>query len=257
MLKSVSFSAEEGEVVAVIGPNGSGKTTLINAIVSTYYESVASYQCVGQLSLCGRTVLPEVHADKWTRSARARHIALLPQNSVLNFPFTVEEVVRLSRIPHATGTTIDRAVVKEALMALDIDHLHQRLYTQLSGGEKQRVQLARVMAQIWRKEDADAGSRLLLLDEPTASLDLGHQQQLMQVIRQFADYGVAVVMVVHDVNLLGYPVDNVLALADGEVVAQGTPQTTITAALMKTLYSADIGVIKHPKSQQPVITYWQ
>ena len=245
LLNRISLDVKAGESLAVIGSNGAGKTTLINAIIDAHHWQ-ASYQVSGDITLCG-------HATDWQAEERARHIALLPQASVLNFPFTVEEVVKLSRIPHNTGMAIDNRIIQDALVALDIQHLKQRLYTRLSGGEKQRVQLARVMAQIWRSDDAS--QRLLLLDEPTSSLDLGHQQQLMEAIRIFADQGVAIVMVLHDINLAIRHADKLLALCCGEAVAQGRPEEIITAELIYTLYQIEVDITPHPKTGKPIITY--
>jgi iron complex transport system ATP-binding protein len=240
LLHHISVDVKAGELLAIIGPNGAGKTTLMNSIVNTH-----QHQLVGDIDVCGQA------ASVWQSEARARHIAFLPQASVLSFPFTVEEVVSLSRTPHNTGVQLDRQIIHEALQALDINHLKQRLYTQLSGGEKQRVQLARVMAQIWRSDDAE--QRLLLLDEPTSSLDLGHQEQLMDAVRLFANQGVATVMIVHDVNLAMRHADTVLALRDGKVIAQGQPSDVVNSALMKTLYNVNVTTIRHPETHKMIL----
>ena len=131
-------------------------------------------------------------------------------------------MVQLARIPHNTGRQCDDQIVKDALELMDISFLTNRLYTELSGGEKQRVQLARVLAQIWNSEDAPAQTRLLLLDEPTSALDLGHQQQLMTAIRKLANQGVTVVMVLHDINLAAHYADTILALLCSERLAYGS-----------------------------------
>jgi iron complex transport system ATP-binding protein len=248
LLNQLDLQLESGELLAIIGPNGAGKTSLINAIVNAGHRNQTTS---GELMVCGRSY------KAWLPSERAKQLALLPQLSTLNFPFTVEEVTQLGRIPHQTGKQVDNEIIEEALAALDILHLKQRLYTQLSGGEKQRVQLALVMTQIWRAEDAgshgSSNNRLLLLDEPTSSLDLGHQQQLMKVIRRFVDQGVAIVMVAHDVNLVANHADKLLALCCGEVFAQGPPESVITSELMKKLYQVDVSVIPHPISQKPMV----
>jgi len=259
LLNNISFHVEKGEIISIIGPNGAGKTTLMNALLDAGMNTSnpnGQYQLTGDIALCGHRVSNNTVSGKsstWKAKDRARHVALLPQLSLLNFPYTVHEVVELSRIPHSTGMKVDQEIIHAALDALDITHLKQRFYTQLSGGEKQRVQLARVMAQIWRSEDA--AQRLLLLDEPTSSLDLGHQQQLMNGVRMFANEGVAVVIVVHDVNLVAHYSDRVLALSCGEMVAEGVPKETITPELMQALYGVDVDVIAHPVNGQPVITY--
>lgn len=239
LLRQVSFSLGVGEVMAVVGPNGAGKTTMLRAVVGELPVSG------GALTLCGR---PHHH---WRLQERARRLAVLPQASTLNFPFTVAEVVALGRSPHSTGRAVDEEIIRAALAALDIGHLRDRLYPQLSGGEKQRTQLARVMVQIWRAEDI--GERLLVLDEPTASLDLGHQQQLMQRVRAFASDGAAVLMVLHDLNLALRFADRLLALHQGAVAAEGPCAEVLTTDLLQRLYGARVELMRHPHDGRPVV----
>ncbi|MFT7491916.1 MAG: iron complex transport system ATP-binding protein [Pseudohongiellaceae bacterium] len=242
LLRNISLNVESGELLSIIGPNGAGKTTLMNALMSDVQKA---YRVEGSIFFCGHDV------KQLSLVKRARQIACLPQTNLLNFPFSVEEVVSLGRTPHSSGKTIDAIIISEALSALDIHHLKNCLYTRLSGGEKQRVQLARVMAQIWREESND--KRLLFLDEPTTSLDLGHQQQLMKIIRDFANQGVAIVMIVHDVNVAINYSDKLLALSHSELVASGRPDKIITKQLLKTLYDLDAEIITHPISSKPMI----
>lgn len=238
-LHPVSFQLAAGEVTAIIGPNGAGKTTLLRVLAGELPPTG------GELSLCGRP------HHLWPLQERARHLAVLPQASALNFPYRVEEVVALGRIPHSTGRVLDETIVTEALAALDILHLRHRLYPHLSGGEKQRTQLARVMAQIWRAEDASA--RLLLLDEPTASLDLGHQQQLMERVRAFAAEGVAVLMVLHDLNLALRTADRLLALHQGTLVADGPCAQVLSESLLHQLFGANLELFHHPRTGRPLV----
>ena len=238
LVDSVSFSVTPGQVLSIIGPNGAGKTTLLRAIT-------------GDVSAQGALYFNQRPLADWPAQEKALNLAVLTQNNPLSFAFTVEEVVSLGRGPHSTGTAIDRQVCVEAMAALDVAHLAQRLYPSLSGGEQQRTQLARVMAQIWRAENDT--HRLLLLDEPVTSLDLGHQRQLMQAIRRFADSGVAVLMVVHDISLAAAYSDQVLALNKGKRVALGTPGAVVTEALIGDLFGTDFRVIAHPVSGKPVV----
>ncbi|MEO0443606.1 MAG: heme ABC transporter ATP-binding protein [Pseudomonadota bacterium] len=244
LLDNVSCQLNGGEVLAIIGPNGAGKTTLLNTILNQVHPG---QHVQGSIEACGKAF------TQWSPKMRARHMALLPQLSLLNFPYTVAEVIQLGRIPHQSGKTIDQEIVNEALVALDIVHLKQRLYTQLSGGEKQRVQLARVMTQIWREQDAR--QRLLLLDEPTSSLDLGHQQRFMEQIRCFANQGVAIVIIAHDINLVSHYADYVLALACGHVLAQGQAQQVIQADLINSLYQVNTKLIAHPDTQNSIVVF--
>lgn len=241
LLDRVSLSIAAGEITAVIGPNGAGKTTLLRAI--NHDIALSS----GSIAIEGR------QASEWALQQRAKSVAVLPQASLLNFPFTVEEVVALARTPHSTGVTIDRRIVGDALRLMDIAHLSNRQYPRLSGGEKQRVQLARVMAQIWRAEDAVSQGRLLLLDEPTTALDLGHQQQLMEAVRRFANEGVAVLMVSHDFSLCSHYADRLLALCCGERIAYGSAADVITPQVIKQLFNIEPEIILHPSTQKPVV----
>jgi iron complex transport system ATP-binding protein len=242
LLNNINLEVNEGELLSIIGPNGAGKTTLINALMGDVQRA---FKVQGKVLFCGDDI------KQLSLIKRAKQIAFLPQINLLNFPFKVDEVVGLARTPHSSGKVNDAEIIAEALKALDILHLKDRLYTQLSGGEKQRVQLARVMAQIWREEDN--AKRLLFLDEPTASLDLGHQQQLMKIIRHFSNQGVAIVMIVHDINVAINYSDKLLALSDAEVVAIGSPENIITKQLIKNLYNLDVEITSHPISSKPMI----
>ena len=190
---------------------------------------------------------------------------MLPQFSLLNFPYRVHEVVALARIPHDTGHQHDNKIIDEALNLMDISLLKNRLYTELSGGEKQRVQLARTFAQIWEaslssrsgqssdSEQPILDDRILLLDEPTTALDLGHRNDLMKAIKSFAQQGVATLMVLHDINLAARFSDRLLALRQGEQVAFGSVTEVITVDNMQRLFNTDIRLIKDPENNAPII----
>lgn len=239
LFKEISFELIAGEVLAIIGPNGAGKTSLLKALV-------------GDIKVQGDICYDGQPLSAWPSAERAQRLAILPQLSLLNFPYTVEEVVALGRTPHATGQQRDKQIVDTVLQQLDIAHLRKNLYTQLSGGEKQRTQLARVMAQISEPADQDK-ARYLFLDEPTASLDLGHQQQLMQGVQHFAQQGVAVVMVVHDINLAARYADRLLAMHKGSMLACGTAGEVVTEEIMSKLYQVDVNVMPHPETGKPVV----
>ena len=241
VVEAAEFGLAAGEHLAVIGPNGAGKSSLVHALIGD------TTPAAGAIRLGGRAL-----AD-WPARERACRVALLPQASALSFPFTVAEVVRLGRSPHASGSIADRQIVAETLAACDIAHLRDRPYTRLSGGEKQRVQLARVMSQIWRVEDAD--DRLLLLDEPVAALDLGHQRLVMRQVAALAAQGVAVVSVLHDISLAARYADRMLALRDGQTIAAGTPAEVVTAERMQRLFDTQTRVITHPDSHTPVVLH--
>jgi len=237
LVKDVSCDVAAGEVLAIIGPNGAGKSTLLKAIS-------------GDVNYTGDINSPML-SD--TLSLRARQLAVLPQFSLLNFPYKVHEVVALGRIPHATGLVRDNDIINQALELMDIAYLKDRLYPGLSGGEKQRVQLARVLAQIWHEDDAPNKTRLLLLDEPTTALDLGHQQDLMRVIKVFAERDVAVVMVLHDINLAAQYADKLLALLCSETLAYGNLDAVIQKPIIEKLFGIQAEIITHPNTGKPLV----
>ncbi len=238
LLRDINLSLKTGDITAVIGPNGAGKTTLLKAICG-------DVSCRGDIQFEGRPII------QWQAAARARKLAVLSQHNSLEFAFTGAEVVSLARGPHSTGTRIDSQICIEAMSAMDVLHLAGRLYTTLSGGEQQRLQLARVLAQIWRAEDA--GERLLLLDEPVTSLDMGHQHQLMRAVCDFAATGVAVLMTVHDMTLAAAYCDHLLVLKQGECVASGSAQSVLTESLLAEVFDTEVTVINHPKTGKPVV----
>lgn len=237
LVDSVSFDLNAGEILAIIGPNGAGKSTLIKALAG-------DLEHIGEANIEGLANTP---------MERARQLAVLPQLSLLNFPYRVSEVVNLARIPHASGWARDEEVVDQALSLMDISFLKDRLYTELSGGEKQRVQLARALAQIWDVGDAANGTRILLLDEPTTALDLGHQRDLMLAVQKFARQGVAVVMVLHDVNLAARYADSMLALLCSQQIAYGCVEEVVTVDNINRLFGIQAEIVKHPKSGVPVV----
>lgn len=236
LLRDLNFSVASGEVLGIIGPNGAGKSSLLKTI-----DGALPYQ--------GEVAFKQI---KTQYRARAKQFAMLPQHSSLSFPFSVREVVALGRTPHATGKVRDDQIIQQVLTLLDIDYIAERSYTLLSGGEKQRTQLARVMCQIWPEED-DEKPRLLLLDEPSAALDLGHQHLLMRAIRQLADQGVAVIMVMHDINLAARYADKLLALLCSEQIAYGAPKVVVTKPIMQRLFGLEVEVLTSPENGQPVL----
>lgn len=239
LVDDISFELEIGQVMSIIGPNGAGKSTLLSAIAADLNYSGAI----------------RLHGFSEKTVERARQLAVLPQLSLLNFPFRVHEVVGLARIPHATGKQRDADIVQEALKLMDISFLADRLYTELSGGEKQRVQLARVFAQIWaQQEDSNINSRLLLLDEPTAALDLGHQQLLMKTIRKQAAKGLTVIMVLHDLNLAARYSDRILALLCSQQMAFGSALDVITTHNINRLFDVNANIVPHPDDGLPIVT---
>jgi iron complex transport system ATP-binding protein len=234
LIAEVSLEIRPGEVVAVLGPNGAGKTTLLRLVAGDLPPDS------GEVMLNGRRL------RNWPRLALARQRAVLPQHAGLAFPFRVAEVVQMGRAPHrGCGLAHDHAVVREAMRAADVTHLAEREYTRLSGGERQRVQLARVLAQIW---DGPTGSpRFLLLDEPTSSLDLAHQHQVLGTARRMAErHGIGVLAILHDLNLAGCYADSVWLLRAGRTVRSGPAAEVLVSAALEDVFDVRVHVTAHP-----------
>lgn len=239
LLHDIGLSLPPGSILGVLGPNGAGKSTLLHALA-------------GGLALTGGEVrLGGKPLSDWHRLQRARAVSLLAQSAPLNFPFAVEEVVQLGRIPHQSGAAVDRQIVNEVMEATDTLALGGRHYTALSGGEKQRVQLARALAQVWRAEDSE--SRVLLLDEPTSALDPAHQQLALACIRSLARAGCAVVLVMHDFNRVAEVADQITVLDQGRQVTTGAPEAVLTTAMFAAVFAVTTRIETHPVSGRPLV----
>jgi iron complex transport system ATP-binding protein len=239
-LRAVDLSVAAAQVVAIVGPNGAGKSSLLKVAAGEWPASA------GQVQLDGRAL------TDWSLLERARRMAVLPQQASLAFPFAVEEVVALGRMPHSSGRERDRHCVDSALDMFDLGSLRHKLYTQLSGGERQRVQLARVFAQVW-PEDVASAPGLLLLDEPTAALDWAHQLHLLQNVHDFARRGMSILIVLHDLNLALRFADQVALLEQGELAAFGAPQQVLTPQRIAQVFQVDVAIAAHPRDGHPVI----
>jgi iron complex transport system ATP-binding protein len=236
-IEQISLSARPGEVLVVIGPNGAGKTTLLRALARV-------------LRPAGGVLLIERQAA-WQLRPRelARRLALAQQGSAEGWPLTVEQAVELGRAPHRGWLLplgpADRAAVERALEQAGVAHLRERRLDQLSGGEQRRVVIARALAQ---------APRILLLDEPTASLDLKYQLAILELARRMAhDEGLAVVATLHDLNQAALIADRVALLARGRLLAVGAAQAVLTSALLEAAYEVPIAVARHPVYGTPLI----
>jgi iron complex transport system ATP-binding protein len=227
VLDGVDLAVPAGRVLALVGPNGAGKSTLLAALAGDVPPAA------GRLTLDGRP------AGAWTARDLALRRAVLPQAATLTFPFTVAEVVRMGRAPWA-GTPAedqDEAAVAEAMAATEVTAFAGRPFGALSGGERARVALARVLAQ---------RTGLLLLDEPTAALDLRHQELVLGVCRRRAAAGDGVVVVLHDLGLAAAYADRVAVLHEGRIRADGPPAEVLTEELLSEVYQHPVEVLPHP-----------
>ncbi|MEQ1438210.1 heme ABC transporter ATP-binding protein [Fontimonas sp. SYSU GA230001] len=240
LLRDVSLHVHSGEVHAVLGPNGAGKSTLLRLLSGELRAQAGTVECAGRA----------LHA--WSPRELARLRAVLPQRDQLGFGFTAAEVVHLGRLPCPDlPPEQERAIIDAALERTGAGHLRERRYTSLSGGERARVQLARVLAQIWNP--VDLGPRTLLLDEPTASLDLAHQHRCLRIAREFAAQGVAVVVVLHDPNLAMSYADTATLLCCGETIAQGTPQAVLSPERLSRIYGVEVELLRATGASRPYI----
>ena len=226
ILRDITLRADAGEWLGVIGPNGAGKSTLLHAACGVV-------PFTGTITLGGD---PLGALDRRTRAAR---IALVPQTPVVPPGMTVVDYVLLGRTPHrralAPETHLDLAVVRDAIDQLDLTSLARRMLTSLSGGERQRVFLARALAQ---------QSEIVLLDEPTAALDIGHQVDVLQLIdRLRRDRGLTIVTTLHDLTLAGRYPDRLVMLAGGRLVAQGLPRDVLTPDTIERHYGTPVRIL--------------
>lgn len=189
LIQSVSFEAHEGQFTAILGPNGAGKSTLLKVLAGTLAPT------------SGRVWFQGKPLTQWSPQDLARHRSVMAQHTQLTVPFSVREVVRMGRYPHFSGRSAaeDERIVEQALERVGIQALANRTIQQLSGGEQQLVHLARVLAQIWHTPTQPSG--LLLLDEPVSSLDIHYQHRILSIAHQLADQGMAVIAILHDLNL--------------------------------------------------------
>jgi len=225
VLDGVSCSVSGGRLLAVVGPNGSGKTTLVRALSGLVRLER------GEVAVDGTPLL------QWTRRALARVLAVVPQGEEIAFPLRVEETVMLGRYarlgPFAAPGAADRAAVGDALARCDITAFAGRTIDSLSGGEWQRVRLARALAQ---------EPRVLVLDEPTTSLDVRHEMELFELVRRLVDGGLAGLVITHHINLAARFADRMLLLSAGRVAAEGAPAEVLRRETLREVFGWPVAV---------------
>ncbi|MER9404322.1 heme ABC transporter ATP-binding protein [Mesorhizobium caraganae] len=241
IVTDVDFTARPGEIAAIVGPNGSGKTTFLKALSGDLPFS-------GTVDINGR----DLTAMKPVEAATAR--AVLPQATTLSFPFTVREVVRLGLVGGRSGVLPgeDGRLPERALARVDLDGFAGRFYQELSGGEQQRVQLARVLCQVWAPV-LDGKPRYLFLDEPVSSLDIKHQLIIMNIARDFARRGGGVIAILHDLNLTAMYADRVFVMHRGRLAADGSPQEVLSDDLIEKVFDCRLRVGVLPAANMPFV----
>ena len=232
ILADIAIDIHAGELLALVGPNGAGKSTLLSVLSGDVKPTS------GAVEIGGRDIRSLRHLEL------ARLRSVLTQENQVSFPFTVAEVVEMGRSPWTRGGSReeDERAISDAIEATDVSHLVTRRYTSLSGGEKARVSLARVLAQ---------STPVVFLDEPTAALDLRHQEDVMSTAAKLARAGRAVVVVVHDLSLAAAYADRVALVADGRLESVGTPAEVFTAERVQRVYGLPVEVVT--QNGRPVI----
>jgi iron complex transport system ATP-binding protein len=238
VMERVSFAIDEAQIVAIIGPNGSGKTTLLKIINGTLFPDA------GQMLIDGK------ETSRWSRKDIAQKVAIVPQETAVVFPFYAEEIVLMGRFPHLSNYRFenkkDYRIVHEAMEKTDTLAFAARHFDELSAGERQRVLIARALAQ---------EPKVLLLDESTVFLDLKHQAQFLALLRQLnTAQQLTVIFVTHDINLAAQHADRIILLYSGKIYAIGKPAEVITAANIKEVYDVDSLIDQNPQSGLPRMT---
>ncbi|MUH95027.1 heme ABC transporter ATP-binding protein [Aliivibrio fischeri] len=235
ILDDINLELRCGEVTTLLGPNGAGKSTLLKLLC----DEISSFN---DIRYFGKT------KDQWDGNELAKQLGVLPQHSTLSFAFNVNEVVELGGLPLSLSNQVLREITSSMMQKTGIEHLAERSYPSLSGGEKQRVHLARVLTQVSQHQQ-----KIVMLDEPTSALDLSHQHNTLKLARELASDGAAVIVVLHDLNLAAQYSDRVIVLQDGKLQADGAPWEAITSEMIENVYGHKTLVQAHPTLNFPVV----
>ncbi|KQH87948.1 hemin ABC transporter ATP-binding protein [Vibrio furnissii] len=237
VLDEIDLEIRAGEVTALLGPNGAGKSTLLK-LLSGELDSAAPIHFFGRAR------------HEWSPAELARHVGLLPQSSSLSFPFTAQEVVELGAIPLHASQQETRQLARHYMTQTDVVHLAERVYPALSGGEKQRLHLARVLTQLHQSGE----QKVLMLDEPTSALDLAHQHNTLRIARDLArTQACAVIVVLHDLNLASQYADRLVLLHEGKLVCDAPPWQALSSDLIERVYGYHAMVAPHPQLDFPMV----
>ena len=241
ILEGIDLSVNPGELLVIVGPNGAGKSTLLSVLANEM----------------GKTADPVIFKKKtfkeWDDKELARNKAKFSQSNNSDIPLCVNDVVMMGRYPYfsATPSRYDHDAVLTAMNETDVAALKDRDYNSLSGGEKQRVHLARVLAQL----DNDVQNKLVFLDEPLNNLDVLHQHRILHTIKNFTDRGNTAVMVLHDLNLAAQFADRVMLLKKGKIVAHDVPCKVFTKEIISRVYDFPCTICANPVNQNPLIIF--
>lgn len=236
VIKDVSVSVEQGAFLGIIGPNGAGKSTILRIFGGVLRPNH------GMVCIFGQNI------GAMDRKTCAQQIAFVPQETHFTSSFLVEDIVSLGRYPYLRAfqqeRTSDRDAVEHALEYTDTHMFRTRRINSLSSGERQRVVLARALAQ---------EPKVLLLDEPTSHLDIGHQHTIMELLKRLNNEGLTVVVVHHDLNLASLYCEHLVLMHEGTIYAEGTPQSLFSESVLQYIYKTDVTIIQHPHKNIPQI----
>lgn len=243
ILSDVNAVFHPGKFNMILGPNGSGKSTFLKIFSGEIHGNQ------------GDVFYNEKNIRHIKNDELAKYRAVMSQQPELSFPLTVDEVVMMGRYPHFnfSPNKKDFAICDEVMERMNLSAFRERNYLTLSGGEKQRVQFARVLAQIWQAQQN--GIRYLFLDEPLTSLDINYQQEFLQIAREFAQNDTVLVAVMHDINLAVQYGDQLFFLKQGKLVADGSPKEIISQALLKVVFGINTTIIDNPVTNGPLVIF--
>ncbi len=239
LLQGIHFDTVPGDVMAVLGSNGAGKTTLLKCLSKELTPEK------------GEIRFRQKPLQQWKGAELAKHRAVLSQHYQVTLPFTVEQIVMMGRYPHFKNHPLpnDHAIVRESLVFAGIEHLQHRNYLTLSGGEQQRTQIARVLAQLWENNNE---GKLLILDEPVSALDIQYQHHIMQLVRKLSLRNFTIIAVLHDLNLALQYCNKALLLKKGAQVAFGHTDI-INRDLIKQVYEVESDLVYHAATHKNYI----
>jgi iron complex transport system ATP-binding protein len=243
ILNNISADFLPGEFNMILGPNGSGKSSFLKI----FSGEIDDYK--------GEIFYDEKNIKSSSKGLLAKKRAVMSQQPVLSFPLSVEEVIMMGRYPHFTFNPgkKDEHICEEVIHLMQLNTFREQNYLTLSGGEKQRVQFARMLVQIW--EPPINGHRYLFLDEPLTSLDINYQQEFLKIAGSLSTKKTVLVAVLHDLNLALQYADKIYFLKEGELVAQGKPNEVLTEELIEQVFAVKANIIKNPISNEPLVLF--
>lgn len=238
ILRNCTLRLKPGTFTAIVGPNGAGKSTLLKAITNEVKPKYGSVEVNG------------LSSSKLDSKELSRIRAVMPQHTSINFPFSIEQIIEIGRFPHNTSPVENEEIIEKVIEKTKLQSYKGRTYQTLSGGEKQRVQLARIMAQVW---DKSPHPKYLLLDEPTSDLDILHQHALLGTARELLNDNLGVLAILHDLNLAAQYADYLVFMKSGEIVMQGETHKVFTKENIEYTFNHPVQMLEDPNTGQKIV----